>query len=81
MSRLFDETGILEHLLSSSKVPSLNVLCVLAFDLDVRKLVQFADSCGIPNLRQCFDEMGAVIKAILHPDLPQLGLSFHYAPD
>eukprot|EP01035_Chromulina_nebulosa_P020501 gene20501-26595_t len=65
-------TGILEHLLSPRKVPSLNVLCIAAFDVDLRKLLQFADGCSVPNLKQCFDEMHALIKSILHPDLPQL---------
>jgi hypothetical protein len=63
----------LEHLLSPTKVSSLNVLCIAAFDVDLRKLLQFADGCSVPNLKQCFDEMYALIKSILHPDLPQLG--------
>jgi hypothetical protein len=41
--------------------------------MDLRRLVQFADSCSIPNLRQCFDEPLALVKALLHPDLPLLG--------
>mmetsp|Transcript_32335 Transcript_32335/g.46644 ORF Transcript_32335/g.46644 Transcript_32335/m.46644 type:complete len:205 (+) Transcript_32335:229-843(+) len=63
---------IMEHILSPSHVPSLNILCVVALELDLRRLIQFADSCSIPNLRQCFDELLALIKALLHPDLPQL---------
>jgi hypothetical protein len=64
--------GIIEYILSPLKVPKINILCILAFDFDVKKLIQFAESCGIPQLKQCFDELLCLTKALLHPDLPQL---------
>ena len=33
---------------------------------------QFADSCGIAHLRQCFAELKELIRASLHPDLQQM---------
>ena len=33
---------------------------------------QFADSCGIAHLRQCFAELKELVRACLHPDLQQM---------
>lgn len=54
------------------KVSNLNALCVVGFDLDIKKLEHFADSTGIPQLRMCFIESKELMRAILHPDLPNI---------
>jgi hypothetical protein len=64
-------SGFINFLLGS-KVSSLNALCVVGFDLDVKKLEHFADSTGIPQLRMCFVESKELMRAILHPDLPNI---------
>eukprot|EP01034_Spumella_vulgaris_P021773 gene21773-27838_t len=65
-------SGIMSYILSD-KVKHINALCILAFDYDARRLIQFSDSCGIPHLKQCFEEFTELVRAVLHPDLPQLG--------
>ena len=64
-------SGFINFLLGP-KVNSLNALCVVGFDLDVKKLEHFADSTGIPQLRMCFIESKELMRAILHPDLPNI---------
>lgn len=64
-------SGFINFLLGP-KVVHLNVLCVVGFDLDIKKLEHFADSTGIPQLRMCFIESKEIMKAILHPDLPNI---------
>jgi hypothetical protein len=64
--------GILSYIISPA-VTKINMLCVLAFDYDIKALVHFADSCGVPHLRQCFEELTELIKCLLHPNLT------HYA--
>jgi hypothetical protein len=69
--------GILDFLLSD-RVPKINIYALVALDADVKRLMAFADSCGIPDLRHCFDELHEMIKAVLHPDLAQLGEDMHF---
>ena len=64
-------SGFINFLLGS-KVTNLNALCVVGFDLDIKKLEHFADSTGIPQLRMCFIESKEIMRAILHPDLPNI---------
>lgn len=64
--------GILTYITSSS-VTHINILCILAFDYDLKILYQFTDSSGIKHLKQCFHEMHEVVKCILHPALLHYG--------
>jgi len=64
--------GILSYITSSS-VTNINILCILAFDYDLKILYHFTDSSGIKHLKQCFHEMYQVIKCILHPALLHYG--------
>jgi hypothetical protein len=64
--------GIMTYILSPS-VTRINMLCILAFDYDVKLLLHFADSCGVPHLKQCFEELHEMVKCLLHPNLT------HYA--
>jgi hypothetical protein len=64
--------SILNYILSSA-VTKINMLCILAFDYDVKLLLHFADSCGVPHLKQCFEELQEMVKCLLHPNLT------HYA--
>lgn len=64
--------GILNYILSPA-VAKINMLCVLAFDFDVKMLLHFADSCGVPHLKQCFEELHELVRCLLHPNLT------HYA--
>jgi len=64
--------GILTYITSSS-VAHINILCILAFDYDLKILYQFTDSSGIKHLKQCFHEMHEVVKCILHPALLHYG--------
>ena len=64
--------GILEHILSS-KVHAINALALVAFENDVKRLEQFADSFQeIEHLRQCFAGLKDLVKAALHPDLADM---------
>jgi hypothetical protein len=54
-------TGILDHILSPA-VASINLFCLAILDNDVKKLIQFANSCGVPHLKQCFQELYETIK-------------------
>lgn len=64
--------GILNYIISPA-VGKINMLCILAFDYDLKMLVQFADSCGVPHLKQCFEELHELVRCLLHPNLT------HYA--
>lgn len=64
--------GILNYIISPV-VTKINMLCILAFDYDLKMLVQFADSCGVPHLKQCFEELHELVRCLLHPNLT------HYA--
>jgi hypothetical protein len=59
--------------LMSSKVSRLNVFAILSLDADCKRLIQFAESCGIMHLKECFDELSQMIAALLSPDLPAFG--------
>ena len=65
-------SGIIEFVLSP-RVSRLNILSIVALDYDVKRLQSFADSCGIKQLRQCFNELLELVLALLHPDLPAFG--------
>jgi hypothetical protein len=64
--------GVLDFVLSD-RVARLNIYALVALDADVKRLMLFADSCGIPDLRRCFDELHEMVRAALHPDLAQIG--------
>eukprot|EP01038_Epipyxis_sp_PR26KG_P011269 gene11269-15120_t len=64
--------GIINYILSN-RVQSINALSLLAFEYDTKKLMIFAESCGIIHLKQCFEEFQELIRAVLHPDLPLFG--------
>jgi hypothetical protein len=64
--------GILNYILSPA-VSKINMLCILAFDYDLKLLLHFADNCGVPHLKQCFEELHEMVKCLLHPNLT------HYA--
>jgi hypothetical protein len=67
--------SILEYILSPS-VPVINALCLVAFEHDVRKLEQFADSCqDTEHLRQCFAGLKDLVKAVLHSELPEMAVN------
>jgi hypothetical protein len=63
--------SILSYILSP-RVERINVFCIIGLDLDAKKLEQFADSCGIAHLKQCFAELKELVRATLHPDLHQM---------
>eukprot|EP01039_Chlorochromonas_danica_P003461 gene3461-3790_t len=60
--------GILSYLLD--KVLRINIFGFIALDADVKRLIQFADSCGTTHLRSCFEELSQTIRLFLHPELP-----------
>jgi hypothetical protein len=64
-------SGILNYILSD-KVTKLNVFCLVSLDADCKRLISFADDCGITDLRKCFLELHEMIRAVLHPDLQAL---------
>ena len=64
--------GIISHMLSP-QVKSINVFCILALEMDAKRLQQFADNSDVPDLRRCFGELHDMVKVVLHPNLPQLG--------
>jgi hypothetical protein len=64
--------GLLEFILSS-KVASINLLSIMALDLDVKLLDQFADSCGVTQLKDCFSELRDIVRAMLHKDFLHFG--------
>lgn len=64
-------TGITSYILSP-QVKRINVFCILALEMDVKRLRQFADNSEVPDLRKCFGEFHDIVKAVLHPELPQL---------
>ena len=64
--------GILNYILSP-QVAKINMLCILAFDYDLKMLLHFSDNCGVPHLKQCFEELHEMIRCLLHPNLT------HYA--
>lgn len=63
-------TCMLNYLLD--KAPRVNIFGLISLDADVKKLSQFADTCGTPHLRSCFEELSQLVRFLLHPDLPQL---------
>ena len=62
--------SLLEYILSPSKVHVINTFGIAA--LDLKKLENFADNCGIIQLRNCFSELSELINIILSPELPIL---------
>jgi hypothetical protein len=64
--------GLIAFLLSN-KVPHLNIFGILSIDADCKRMVQFAESCGIIHLKECFDELSQMIAALLSPDLFSFG--------
>jgi hypothetical protein len=64
--------GIIQYLLSP-KVARINVFGLVSLDADCKKLQQFAESCGIIHLRECFDELNQMISATLSLDFHQIG--------
>lgn len=65
--------GILEYLLSPTTFTKVNILCLLAFQYDIRKLILFSDSCGVTYLKQSFEELSEIINICFHVELPQFG--------
>lgn len=65
-------SGILAFL-CSPRVRAINILCVMALDLDIKKLMHFSESCGVPGLQKCFNELHNLMKCLLHRDLMQFG--------
>lgn len=63
--------GLLDFLYT--KVNKVNMLSLLNLELDIRHLDMFADNSGVTQLRHCFNEIRELVKALLHPDLPQFG--------
>ena len=59
--------------MQSSKVPRLNILAIVTLKYDILRLVTFAESTGVPQLKQCFAELEDVVEALLHQDLLQFG--------
>jgi hypothetical protein len=64
--------GLIAFLLSN-KVPHINIFGILSIDADCKRLVQFAESCGIIHLKECFDELSQMVAALLSPDLLSFG--------
>jgi hypothetical protein len=62
--------GMLHYLLE--KAARVNIYGLISLDADVKRLTQFADSCGIADLRSCFEELAQTVRLMLHPDLSQL---------
>lgn len=58
--------GIIQYILSP-KVTHINVLCILNFDLDIKRLEKFADGTGVAQLSHCFLELKELVRSILHP--------------
>lgn len=57
-------SGIIEHL-RSKKLAKISIFSVSALDLDVKHLEAFAESTGVPQLKQCFDELKSLIGCLL----------------
>lgn len=66
------QSGIIDYILSP-QVSRLNILSIVALEFDVRRLENFADSCGVRQLSLCFAELHELVRALLHPELPQFG--------
>jgi len=64
--------GVLDFI-TSSHVKQISQLSLLAFDLDLKTLVHFSDSCGIEHLSQCFQELQETVRCFLHPSLLLFG--------
>ena len=64
--------SLLKYILSPSKVHVINTFGIAALALDLKKLENFADNCGIIQLRNCFSELSELINIILSPELPIL---------
>jgi hypothetical protein len=62
-------SGIISHLLST-KVVAINVYGLIALDADCKRLLSFADSCGVQSLKQCFCELHELVQCLLSHDLP-----------
>ena len=48
------------------------MISVLNIERDIHHLEAFADSCEIPQLKECFVEIKEIISALLNPDLPHM---------
>ena len=59
--------------IQSAKVPRLNMLSIVTLKHDLHRLTTFAESTGVPQLKQCFAELEDVVNALLHQDLLQFG--------
>ncbi len=64
-------TGIINHLVSP-KVLAVNVFGLVALDADCKRLLAFADSCGVQSLKQCFCELHELVHCLLSHELPSL---------
>lgn len=65
-------SGIMDFI-TSPRVPRISVVAIANLDLDIASLYAFADSCGLPALRKCFDDLRDLIKAVMHPKLMDFG--------
>lgn len=63
---------MIEYLLSP-RVTRVNILSIVALELDVKRLEEFGDSCGVRQLSMCFAQLRELTQALLHPDLDQFG--------
>jgi hypothetical protein len=61
-------SGVMDFI-TSPRVARISVVAIANLDLDVANLYAFADSCGLPQLRKCFDDLRDLVKAIFHPKL------------
>lgn len=64
--------GILEFILSE-KVSKLNMLSVRALQLDFQLLDEFAEGCGIPQLKDCLIQCRELVNGLMHRDLVKFG--------
>lgn len=67
--------GFLTDPEENSGVKKINVYALLGFRKDAQALQQFADSCGVNHLSQCFLELSQVLDAALNSELPQMVLA------
>jgi hypothetical protein len=63
--------AMLNHLLSP-RVPRLTVLGFVVLDLDLRHMMNFADTCGMPHLRHCFADLNELCQLMLSSQLVAL---------
>lgn len=58
-----------ELLLDPKQVPRINTNGLYNFSVDLAAIENFADSCAVTQLRECFAELRQTLGAMLHPDI------------